>query len=941
MSVKKDEEAGIVSFRQDKTAVIQEARAFHDSNISPRKCRILLTKILYLLYTGEKFSRQEATALFFGATKLFQNKDAALRQMVYLVIKELAPYADDVIMVTASIMKDMQPNTEVVYRPNAIRALTRVVDPSMVQGLERYLKSAIVDRNPSVACAAIVSSYHLFTSAREVVRRWSNEVSEAIHMRPAISTGGSGGFAGLGRGGLTLRFGGDSNASAVEPASVPSMSYIVQYHALGLLYLARQNDKIAVTKLIQQLGGGKGTQSTTLRNPFALCMLVRYTTKIAEEDPNMRAPLVELLEGWLRHKSDMVNYEAARALCSLTGVPVEAQSRAIAVLQMFLSSPRATLKFAAVRTLAELAQTRPAAVQACNVDMENLITDSNRGVATYAIATLLKTGNESSVDRLIKQISGFMSEISDEFKIIVVDAIRSLSLKFPMKQSAMLGFLAGVLRDEGGYEFKRSVVEAIFAMAKFVQGSKEAALGHLCEFIEDCEFTKLNVRILHLLGLEGPEMPEPHKYIRFIYNRVILENAIVRAAAVNSLAKFGARNAQLTTRIRVLLRRCLEDVDDEVRDRAALALRLLDTNALNEQLVQNTAVPDLAALEQSLEAYISTSAASGMPFDYASVPLVTREQAAQTAYEARAQGTAAASLGVREDNAPVADGLANGAEAAVGADPRAAYAHELQQIGEFASYGPLLTSSPAQAPVPLTESETEYVVTAVKHVFSEHIVLQYNITNTLAEIVLEDVVMVVGGLQEAGLEEEFILPIAQLSSATPSGTVYVSLKRDAALPFPVAMLSNTLRFVSKEVDPTSGEPEPEGYQDEYQTEELELGVSDYIQPTEINFAAVWDELEPDASATETFALTALESLDASCATLVEILGMQPLGGTETPANPSVHTMLLAGRVARPTGMETVLARVRMMYQPSEGVTMELTVRAPSDEACQFVLSAIA
>ena len=104
---------------------------------------------------------------------------------------------------------------------------------------------------------------------------------------------------------------------------------------------------------------------------------------------------------------------------------------------------------------------------------------------------------------------------------------------------------------------------------------------------------------------------------------------------------------------------------------------------------------------------------------------------------------------------------------------------------------------------------------------------------------------------------------------------------------------------------------------------------------------MWDELEPDASATETFALTALESLDASCSTLIEILGMQPLGGTEAPANPSVHTMMLAGRVARVSGMETVLARVRMMYQPSEGVTMELNVRAPSDEACLFVLSAIA
>lgn len=50
--------------------------------------------------------------------------------MVYLTVKELATMAEDVIMVTASIMKDMQPNSEVVYRPNAIRALCRIIDVS-------------------------------------------------------------------------------------------------------------------------------------------------------------------------------------------------------------------------------------------------------------------------------------------------------------------------------------------------------------------------------------------------------------------------------------------------------------------------------------------------------------------------------------------------------------------------------------------------------------------------------------------------------------------------------------------------------------------------------------------------------------------------------------------------------------------------------------------
>ena len=54
-------------------------------------------------------------------------------------------------------------------------------------------------------------------------------------------------------------------------------------------------------------------------------------------------------------------------------------------------------------------------------------------------------------------------------------------------------------------------------------------LAHLCEFIEDCEHVDLATRILHLLGKEGPRTQQPFKYIRFIYNRVLLESPPVRA----------------------------------------------------------------------------------------------------------------------------------------------------------------------------------------------------------------------------------------------------------------------------------------------------------------------------------------------------------------------------------------------------------------------------
>ncbi len=48
--------------------------------------------------------------------------------MVHLVIKELASSAEDIIMVTSTIMKDTGGSTDSIYRPNAIRALCRIID---------------------------------------------------------------------------------------------------------------------------------------------------------------------------------------------------------------------------------------------------------------------------------------------------------------------------------------------------------------------------------------------------------------------------------------------------------------------------------------------------------------------------------------------------------------------------------------------------------------------------------------------------------------------------------------------------------------------------------------------------------------------------------------------------------------------------------------------
>ena len=140
---------------------------------------------------------------------------------------------------------------------------------------------------------------------------------------------------------------------------------MVQYHALGLLYQLKQHDRLAVSKLVTSM------TKTGIRSPYAHCMLIRYAASVIRQEGEQGArfdhgkfarmlmvgstkALYDYLESCLRHQSDMVEFEAARAICSLGGeaeVSARKLAPAVAVLSLFLSSPKATQRFAAVRTL--------------------------------------------------------------------------------------------------------------------------------------------------------------------------------------------------------------------------------------------------------------------------------------------------------------------------------------------------------------------------------------------------------------------------------------------------------------------------------------------------------------------------------------------------------------------------------------------------------------
>lgn len=881
---KEEEEGGGNPFQNiEKTTVLQEARTFNDTPVNPRKCTHILTKILYLLNQGEQLGTTEATEAFFAMTKLFQSRDVILRRMVYLGIKELSAIAEDVIIVTSSLTKDMT-GKEDLYRAAAIRALCSITDVTMLQAIERYMKQAIVDRNSAVSSAALVSSLHLTKIAGDVVKRWVNEAQEAVN----------------------------------------SDSVMVQYHALGVLYHIRKSDRLAVNKLVAKL------TRMSLKSPYAVCMLIRIACKLLEEEDSSGggssdSPLFEFIESCLRHKSEMVIYEAAHAIVNLRRTTSRELAPAVSVLQLFCSSPKPTLRFAAVRTLNKVAMSHPAAVTACNLDLENLITDSNRSIATLAITTLLKTGAESSVDRLMKQIASFVSEISDEFKIVVVQAIRALCLKFPRKHSVLMNFLSAMLRDEGGLEYKASIADTIITIIEENPEAKETGLAHLCEFIEDCEHTSLAVRILHLLGKEGPRTKQPSRYIRFIYNRVILENAPVRAAAVAAMAQFGATCPDLLPNIQVLLARCQMDTDDEVRDRATYYYSILekqDKPLANHYIVEGLQV-SIPSLERALHQY--TISPSDVPFDMKSVPLAAVPCPEETVNLTGKGPTDGMLISPAVPGAKVPTVTTISREES--------YAEKLRSVPELMAFGPLFRSS---EPVELTESETEYVVRCVKHSFPQHLVLQFDCLNTLNDQLLENVRVQVEPPEGYQLLRD--IPCSRLPYSE-TGTTYVVLQFPDDLGATVGTFNATLKFLVKDCDPATGLPDSdEGYDDEYMLEDVEVTLGDQIQKvTKTNFGAAWEEAGASHCELEdTYSLSSMSTLEEAVKNIISFLGMQPAERSDrVPEGKSSHTLFLAG-VFR--GGYDILVRAKLAL--AEGVTMQLTVRSTSPDVAELVTSAV-
>jgi coatomer protein complex subunit gamma len=190
------------------------------------------------------------------------------------------------------------------------------------------------------------------------------------------------------------------------------------------------------------------------------------------------------------------------------------------------------------------------------------------------------------------------------------------------------------------------------------------------------------------------------------------------------------------------------------------------------------------------------------------------------------------------------------------------------------------------------------------------------------------------------------------------GTIWVSFKRSAEEGYPTGSFTNVLKFTSKEIDPASGKPEEEGYEDEYQVEDLELVSGDYLVPA---FAGSWDNVWEQVGAageeaTESYALgTGLRGIQGmylssfgiwneliSITEAVDLLSkqlyLQPLDGSDVAMNTTTHNLRLFGKTV---SGGRVVAQIRMAYSSKNGVALKATVRAEEEGVAAMVVGGIA
>jgi len=381
------------------------------------------------------------------------------------------------------------------------------------------------------------------------------------------------------------------------------------------------------------------------------------------------------------------------------------------------------------------------------------------------------------------------------------------------------------------------------------------------------------------------------------------------------------------------------DNDDEVRDRISLYCSVL-TQSLDEsrkdvqggyQALMSADMPfSLDAMYDCLIEHVSSDR-KGELFDFGNLP-------SDEAYSATMKAQAALQgdkkkPGVSSKPAAGKPGEPPQKEADQRASASAELTRVLGEIVQDAEIGPLQHTC---RPKPLTESEAEYTVQVIKHIFKDHLVLEMYVSNTVQGITLENVEVRLTGLQPSWVEiAASSIPKLEYGQ---QASAHVVLRKAGGAEVAGAVagkFGTALHFLVKE------EGDDLGYEDDYPVEAVVVTTGDYMFPRPLQqgqFKSVWEQLTAQGvESTQKLSLN-FRSLEAAVEAIINTLNMEPCDKTGK-VEPGVrgHTLLMSGTFL---GGQMCLVRALVGMDPERGCVAKLSCKAKSAEVCDVVTRAL-
>lgn len=400
-----------------------------------------------------------------------------------------------------------------------------------------------------------------------------------------------------------------------------------------------------------------------------------------------------------------------------------------------------------------------------------------------------------------------------------------------------------------------------------------------------------------------------------------------------------------------LLKRSVDDEDDETRDRASVAVSVLkgamdefpyvspgdEVDPEEEPVPDEPQAGDPAAfvllqglpmsfdrLDRSIRAYVKAPAAleSADQLAFNALPIVEELKEQESADDKVDEIGEDAALMVGENE-----------EKKETVEPASA----VYAIPELASLGGVFRSS---APTELSEEETEYVVRCIKHVMPEHIILQFLIQNTVEDQRLVNCTVAVEGDSECfEVAGEIVAESIKYGETVNAFTV---VSRNPDLPLVPCNFECILRFGVIQIDPKSGEDESDPFDEEYPLEELQLATSDFMAKVSVpDFRQAWEQVGNVNEVLEKFALQ-FKIQDDAVTAVIDFLGMQPCDGTghikPGEGGKKPHMLHLSGVFV---GGTQVLGRAQVAAQgDASGVLLKIAVRSDDPTVSRMVADCI-